>query len=455
MATITKTDLETADYIEDSQLPAPASVSGSDISAPNPTDLTEPTIANKLLSKTLSIGQLPSISIAAANSFDSAYQTVGTDEEISADTLNRTASSLKDSVNGNMEALRAEVEDKLRTMSTKINEILTDYNTAVNGAFAGNLNEWGQQLTEIQRVIHLATEALNNGFKEVRDNNIEQNKDIASVLNTKISEVYGLIKVLQGGVNRAQDELKAIKDFYYDTEEIVEKVRVMNEFLTSIHRTDVDLVAVVNRIMNELERMAIVESKTYWVNSADGKAEIMFQNIGWGEFANTSDFTIMVQSLLPGTKAIVENVATDKVNIAIVSDGKHYLPQPVDCSAIAGGVPVSMTLVHKRRSFATMGVSLMNDSFIADGQAIEHSKVVGGLTLSANTVSVAKDGTVDVTVSDEYGTVSVTSGNEDVATAIYDADSKTITIEGVGAGSTIIAVQDGNSTANIEVTVTE
>ena len=452
MPDITLQDINTADLIDN--LPAITQINGSDISAPNPVDLTEPTVDNKAQTHNVTLESLSeAIAIGSENEYSVTFQEVGTDEEITNETLNRTAQSLRDSVNAKMEALRNEVQTKLRQNNVAINTIWSNFITAMNGVLTAIYNEHTAQVGETQRVIGLATTALNQGFQNVRDNNVAQNNDIATKINLVAGELFARANTLREGINRAQQEIAALHNFFVENTDLQDKINTINSFLQSMHNTDVDIVEVLNRIMNELERQAIAEYTTYWVNASDGQANISFAGIGFGEFTNISDFTVQAQAMRANIKARVMSISTTGMTIQLVSDGTHYTPQPIDCSN--DPIPVAIILLHKRRNFATLGVSLLNNSFIADNQAVEHNEVIGGITLSANTVSVTNGNTVDVTVSDEFGTVTVTSGDENIATAIYDADSKTITIEGTSVGSTVVTVQDGNSTANIEVTVTE
>lgn len=75
------------------------------------------------------------------------------------------------------------------------------------------------------------------------------------------------------------------------------------------------------------------------------------------------------------------------------------------------------------------------------------------ITPSATTASVVKNATTTITLTNSVGTIKITSSNPSAATATES--SGTVTISGVGVGTSVLTIEDGNGdSCQVVVTVT-
>ena len=372
---ITKTDLATADLI--GEFNALTQVVGTNISAPAPVSISAHTVAKKSAKKSVVFDALSTANtLGTGNAYNVTFTESSVNEEITNDTINAAVKSLKDSVNTQTELFRGNIETLMNTITAEINTNTDKFKTDVNTVFTGIFNESDAQVDEYQRVVNAITTEINDGFTNINTYNVKQNEDAATAINAATLEVFNLVDTVRQGVNRAQEEIAKVDDFFTSETENTANLDVIKTYFDSFQQTDLDIIAAVNYLMNENKNTMVNEDFQYVCTSADGQFKVSYRDdLGWGEFANVSDISVIAQTAVPNTKVVMLNQTKDDVTFQIMSDGVHYKDQPIDCSVT--NIGVTLTGTHPKRAFGTMDVSRLGAAYTPTNDAVNTTDTLG------------------------------------------------------------------------------
>ena len=336
----TQQELETIHQVS---ITPPAVIDSSTITAPNPENLPGHPVENKVSVQT----------VAAPANVD--FSQVSTDEGVSNETLNRTARTLRDDIN-----------TKLTSFATAVSEALTDV-----GA------DMGTQVTEINAKVALLIAEVNTAFANVRAKNIQQNEDLSAEVNSRIGVLMTNINNLKAGIDNAQTKISALDDVYGTDAEFATRVAEVNSLLDTLRNTDLDVVGALDAVIDETNAMRRIQQKEIIISSANGVYNCILATEGFGEFAVAGDYTVTCGVMENDrVQAHISGKTATGFNITLKSQGTHFVPQPHDASVQS--VTVSVAITHSKRNPMTLGVDVLQDSFVTSGSGTDSQTVGAG-----------------------------------------------------------------------------
>lgn len=283
------------------------------------------------------------------------YTQVATSDEVTNESLNRTA-----------ETLAADINAKLGTFATAISAALTDA--------GGDLS---QQVTEINRVIGNFRTDVNTALAEIRAKEIEQTRDITTAVNARLATLVTNLTSLKTGVESVGAKIQALNDVYQTDAEAAAKVQAVNDLIASLREADLDIVGAIDGTIDEVNSMTRVQRKEFVINAGTG--ERLVDNVldGFGEFTAAADYIVDAQVVGNSRVSVsVENKTAAGFKLVAKSSGVHFRPQPWDGSVTP--VTVVVTVTHAKRDPLTFNVDTLAGSFVTNGNGTDANTVGAG-----------------------------------------------------------------------------
>lgn len=249
------------------------------------------------------------VSIDAADLVD--YTPVLVSDEVSDESLNRTA-----------ETLKADVNNKLTAWAASINASLTALSLV-------SATEVQSKITSIDNEVNALISDVNTALETLRQNNISQADAIALAINTVSGDMLTNDSNLQTALDTVDAKIRGLNDVYSTDADFAARVTQVNDFMATLNAVDVSFVEAVNNTMVEVNNLTRLVSKTVTINSASGMYSFVNAANGLPTFADSEDFDVQVNVIdNDRAQAHVENKTATGFNIVCRSLGRHYIPQP-------------------------------------------------------------------------------------------------------------------------------
>ncbi|MBT2909702.1 chemotaxis protein [Vibrio anguillarum] len=285
-------------------------VDGSSVTAPSPSDIATQPIQNKV--------NIPSVAAPAAVDF----RPVSTADEVNDESLNRTAKTLRDDVNA-----------KLTSFSNSVSLILGQLGT-----------EHSLQVAEINSKMAALRDAINAELATIRTENEQQNADMATAINQRLSVVMTNLTTLSSAIKNSQAKIAALDATYATDSDIAAKVATINAALEQLNNTDTDVLQQMQETVNLVNSMRKVKEKVITISSTSGTYDFLTVHEGMGAYPLATDY--MAAAVVEGNPS-VEAYITKKLavgfTIELKSKGVHFRPQPHDASVNPVTVRVTLT----------------------------------------------------------------------------------------------------------------
>lgn len=285
-------------------------VDDSTVTAPSPSDITTQPIQNKV--------SVPSVTAPASVDFTP----VSTSDEVNDESLNRTAKTLRDDVNA-----------KLTSFANSVSLILGQLGT-----------EHSLQVAEINSKMAALRDSINAELATIRTENEQQNADMATAINQRLSVVMSNLTTLSTAIKNSQDKIAALDATYATDSDIAAKVATINAALEQLNQTDTDVLQQMQETVNLVNSMRKLKEKTITISSTSGTYDFLTVQEGMGSYPLATDYmaTAIVES-----NPLVEAYITKKLavgfTIELKSKGVHFRPQPHDASVTPVSVRVTLT----------------------------------------------------------------------------------------------------------------
>lgn len=444
MATIT--DLETVFAVD---LNAITVVQQGDITAPAPLDLTDIQVTSTATDKTVAASAISTYSSPTAEGVT--YTKITTEDEVNNETLNRTAESLKDSVNTKLSLFSSSLNTGINRLRDETDSSISSLVGDINAKLVALKTEQNGQVTDINSQVDSLIADLNGQLNTLRVKNLETSADVATQINNISGELTVNIQKVKSVADDAQAKIAALDDVYKTDTEAAARIALVNDLIATLNGADLGFVEAVDGVIDEVNGMNKVQTAQVTMATGNGTYAFNLASEGFGEFLATSDFVVDVEAV---DNAKVETHVVDKTatgfSIVCKSQGVHFVPQPIDGSVTP--VNISVKVTHSKRDPLTFNVDTLSTSFVTEG-ATTTTNTVGSMSISKSDVSVSVGSSDTVVLQDVEGVITVTSTDAAVATVVYDAPSLTATISGVATGTTEVYITDTVSTKVINVTV--
>lgn len=296
------------------------------------------------------------------------YTPIATDTVITNESLNRTAETLKASVNAALAQLKSTLDTSLLGVSgdtqTSLNSLVSEINIALAGIKADNASE----VSEVNAKIAALIADINAGFAEVRSAESTQSTQIATKLNKVSSDLNAQDVALKAAIDEAFSRITALDDVFGTDADIANKVSIINSFIETLRVEDLDIVTAVDGVLKDLNAIERSFSKEITVSAASGVYAFDTLVEGLGQFASAADYTVLVDEVgNPQAMAFATEKTASGFNIRIKSYGVHFVPQPVDCSVTPAKVTVKISF--SRPSLLVYGINELNASWISTSNA--------------------------------------------------------------------------------------
>lgn len=338
---VTQSDLQTAVTVTLADVNAIDA--SAEIQQPAPVDVAAQSVESKI-----------SIQSVAAPA-DVAYTQVTTADEVTNESLNRTA-----------ETLAADINAKLGTFATAISEALSDAGTDLSA-----------QVSEINRVIGNFRTDVNAALSEIRDKEIEQTTDITTAVNARLAVLVTNLSALKTGVEDVDAKIKALNDVYATDAEAAQNVANVNAFLETLRETDLDFVQAVDSVIDEVNALERIQRKTFTISSGSGERIIDNLLDGFGEFEAAAGYAVTADVVGNHKVSVdVKNQTAAGFKLELRSKGVHFVPQPHDASVTP--VDVVVTVTHMKRDPLTMNIDTLQNSFVTNGNGTDSNTVGAG-----------------------------------------------------------------------------
>lgn len=290
-------------------------IDSNDITAPSPSDITHTPVDNKITTPT----------ITAPQAVD--FTAVSTADEVNDESLNRTAKTLRDDVNA-----------KLTSFANSVSVILGQLGT-----------EHGSQVVEINNKLVALKNGINAELATIRTENAQQNSDMSTEINQRLSLVMNNLTTLSTAIKNSQNKIAALDETYATDSDMATKVATINQVLEQLNQTDTNVLQQMQDTVNMVNSMRQIKEKEITISSSSGTYDFLTAQEGLGTYALDTDY---MASVLVVGNAHVEAYITKKLavgfTIELKSKGVHFRPQPHDASVESVSVRVQVT--HQQSS---------------------------------------------------------------------------------------------------------
>lgn len=412
----------------------------ADFTSAAPADLTAQVVDDKSTAKSVTAGSISAVSITPFTAVD--FQSVSTTDEVTNESLNRTAKTLRDDVNTKMGDFTSSITLAVNGLKGDIASSINTLTTDVNQKLADITSEQTSQVSDINTKIGNLTTDLNTQLAAIRTAESQQSGDIAQKLNQLAGELTANIVKVKNIADNAQQKIASLSDVYNADGDIANKIATINGFISTLRESDIDFIGAIDGTIDEVNSLRRVFTKEILVTAGNGVYSFTNLAEGAGEFANVSDYVVSVNAINNfKVRASLENKTKDGFDVRVISHGVHFVPQPVDCSVTPTKVSVEITFDKKNP--LTFNVDTLNSSFVTNGNGTDVN-VTGAMQLSSSNVNVAVG--ADTAISALGGTTPISATSLDTDVATVAVSGSVVTVTGVAAGSTTVTVSDAAGT---------
>lgn len=323
------TDLNTAN---DVTLATIAPADAATVTKPEPVDILS---ADVQIDDSLITGQ-SDITFSVTGDVD--YTPIATTDEVTDETLNRTAETLKVSVNAKLSTLGAAIQ------------------TALQGVGASDT-----LIAELQAKLDAVVTGVNAGFSEIRTDEATQTADIVGIVNTKIGAVMAEVQKTLDLAENSQAKIAALDNTYNTDSDFAARVQAVNDLIDQLATSDISFLDALDAALDRLNVMLRVQIKTVSVSAVNGVFAFAFASHGMAAFDAPTDYMVKVFSeLQEDRKAVVSDKTATGFNLAVKSRGVHFVDQPVDCSGEA--VDMRVCITHLNDAPLSFTTTTLDDS---------------------------------------------------------------------------------------------
>lgn len=298
-----------------------------------------------------SINNVVSISAVSAPA-PVGYTKVSTSDEVTNESLNRTAETLKNDINSKLTSFAANVSDALADANSDISSQVIAINNAMN---------------DLKGDINIA-------FNEIRLKEISQTAEISAAVNERLAKISLNEAALKTAIQRADEKVRALDDVYGTDADIASKVTGINNLISTLRESDIDVVAALDGTIDEVNSLTRIKRKKFTINSGSGERSIDTVLDGFGEFLAPGDYIVDAEAF--GNRKVFVEVSEQTANgfkLALFSQGVHFLPQP--WASDLNPVEVVVTVTHAKRDPLTFNIDTLNSSFVTNGSGTDASTV--------------------------------------------------------------------------------
>lgn len=373
--TLTLAELET---LIEANTVAVADVDASTFASPAPIDLSDINIDKKAVTQTVSTTSISSAQdMAAAGSVT--YTQISTSDEITNETLNKTAETLKTSINAVLAGIDGKVESTINQLASETRTAITTLKDGTNTAFVNVKTQIDDQVTEIENKIDNAVEEINDALDIVRTKNVEQNQNIATAINTTKASIGANIAVLKTAIDELALKQQALDDVYLTDSDMAERITAVNDLLDTLREADVDVVAAIGGTVTEVNSLLRVNKKRVTMNTANGMYSFNLLAEGYPEFDAVSKFSVEAEVIgEPKAQVSVTNKVAaagtgGAVDLEVKSNGVHFVPQPVDGSVTP--ITLLVTVSFDKVNPLTFNIDQLDDAWLTSGNGTDNTTV--------------------------------------------------------------------------------
>lgn len=280
------------------------------------------------------------------------FSAISTGSELNNDTLNKSVSTLANDINTKLGALSASFSDALGDVGADMTEQIAVFNAAFED-LKGDINA---------------------AFEEIRVKEGQQTVDITAAVNTRVVSLDGNILKLKTFAEGLESRIAALNDTFATDADLATKVQMVNDLIGTLRHTDLDFLAAVDGVIDEVNSLRRVQQKEITISASSGVYDFVTGSEGFGEFNAAGDYSVIVQVVgNEKAQAHAYDKTRDGFKISIKSLGVHFVPQPVDCAVTP--VKVAVQISHTKRDPMTFGVDTLSASFLAGGNGTDVNAV--------------------------------------------------------------------------------
>ncbi len=302
------------------------------------------------------------------------YTKISTSDEITVDTLNKPAETLKAAVNGALDDLHKAVNTALVGVSGDTKSAIDGLVGDINNKFATLKGEQDTLSGDINTQFSDLITDINAAFSAIRTAEQDQSNAIAGKLNTVSAQANAQDLVLKKAIEDVLAKVVALDDVYGTDSEIANKIAGVNALIETLKETDLDFVAGVKSTVAEINMLERFKSKEFLIAATSGVYNVNLLGEGFPEAILSSDYRATVTAI-DNIKVECEiiNKTKDGFDIKIMSKGVHFVPQPVDCSVTP--LKVNVVVYNEKKNTLTFNVDTLNSSFVTSGAGTDANAI--------------------------------------------------------------------------------
>ena len=347
-------------------------VSSSDITAPNPVNVAPTDIVKKATTQVIATGALSEIT--AGGPAPTTFTEVLTTDEITKESLNRTAKTLSESIDQVMANYASDFSTASNHTISQVKVALNKIVTDTNAGFSNIKSQADDQIVEIDSKIDSIVNDVNTAFEDVRVKNLSQNHDIA----TKINEVSGQnntnVRKLEAAILAMDKKLRSIDDVYLTDADMAERITAINGIIETLRGSDMDVVTTLASINNEVNNLTRVDTKEVIMNNGNGMYNFNLSAEQFKEMPDADRYQISAHVVGDvDAQVSVINKTKDGADLMVKSNGVHFVPQPVDGSV--KNVKLLVEVTYRKINPLTFNVDTLDDAWLTDGNGTDNNAV--------------------------------------------------------------------------------
>lgn len=346
--------------------------------APSPVDLSDIDLVKKAVTQTVSMTSIPTATdVAAVGSVS--YTQISTSDEVTNETLNKTAETLKDSINTVLAGVDGKVESAVNALASAVSTSITKVKDDTNTAFSAIKVQMDDQVDDIEGKIDSAVEEINDALDEIRLKNITQNQDIASAINTTKNNLQANLNLLKAGIESLAAKQQALDDVYLTDTDMAERISAVNALIDTLRNADVDVVAALGGTVTEVNSLLRVQKKRVTMNTANGVYNFNLLAEGYPEFTDAALFSVEAEVIgepkaqVAVTNKVAAPTTGGAVELEVKSNGVHFVPQPIDGSVTP--ITLLVTVSYDKVNPLTFDIDELDDAWLTAGNGTDTATI--------------------------------------------------------------------------------
>jgi len=348
------------------------SISGGDLTSPDPINVEGVDIVKKSTTQKISTGELSEIT--AGGPEKTTFDTVSTDDAVTNESLNRTAKTLSVSIDDVMSKYASNFTKASNFTIHQVKDALNKIVTTTNQGFSNVKVQADDQMVEIDNKIDSVVDDVNKAFGVVREKNKQQNHDIATKINVVSGQNNTNVLRLEKALRAMDKKIKAIDDVYLTDSDMAERITSVNNIVETLRGSDLDVVKTLAGLNTELNSLTRLEVKEVNMSATSGVYNFNLAAEGFREMKDEKDYTIEAEVVgNTAARVSVTNKSKDGADLVVKSCGVHFVPQPVDGSV--HNVVLLVKVTHNKVNPLTFDIDTLDDSWLTDGNGTDSNKI--------------------------------------------------------------------------------